>query len=177
MQVWATARARAPMVGGVLVERMASSSMSLHLRTGLTPAAVGAGAPRAGTAPSMAAQTTRMTAAVHPLRRSVRHEDMAEDQLATEAAFAGGHRRWRAHGVVLVPERRRKVDVEAVAAGVNRLLEPAVADGGGGDGQEVVLGVLHHGTADLGDRPHPAGGPDLAGVLVDDVAVDPGGVQ
>src|SRR5581483_1941110 len=137
MQVLVTASARAPMVGGVFVTRIASSSASFHRRTGLGP-----GSPRAaGTAASPPSnETARATAAPRStVRALVGHEDMAHEELATEAALAGGHGGRGAHGVVLVPERRREVDVEAVAAGVDGLGEPAVGDGGGGDGQEVVL--------------------------------------
>src|SRR5207249_1908850 len=150
---------------GVLVVRIASSPTPSHRRTGLGPGslrAVGAGPTAARTTIASEMATARPT---DP--DLVRHEDMAEEQLAAEAALAGGHGRRGAHGVVLVPERGREVDVEAIAAGVDGLGEPAVADGGGGDGEEVVLGVLHHGAAGFGDRAHLAGGPDLARLLVD----------
>src|SRR5437763_4765632 len=173
MQVWVRARARAPMVGGVFVARIAPSSSPSHRRTGLGPGALRA----AGTGPT-AARTATATATAAPRRSPpsglVRHEDMAEEELAAEAALAGGHGGRRAHRVVLVPERGREVDVEPVAAGVDGLLEPAVGDGGGGDGQEVVLGVLDDGAPRLGDGAHPPGGPDLAGLPVDRVRVDPG---
>src|SRR5438067_9002458 len=165
MQVWATASARAPIVVGVFVARSASSTTPSHRRTGLGP-----GSLRAAGAGPTAARTVIASemATVRPTDPDlVGHEDMAEDQLAAEAALAGGHGGRGAHGVVLVPERGGEVDVEAVAAGVDGLLEPAVPDGGGGDGQEVVLGVLHDGTADRGERAHLAGGPDLACLLVD----------
>src|SRR5439155_4265857 len=173
MQVWATASARAPIVVGVLVARIASSTTPSHRRTGLGPGSLRA----AGAVATAVRRGTTRASASPRTGRLVRHEDMAEDELAAEAALPGGDGGGRAHRVVLVPERCGEVDVEAVAAGVDGLLEPAVADGGGGDGQEVVLGVLDHGAADLGDRAHLAGGPDLAGLLVDRVVVDPGGVH
>ena len=57
MQVWATASARAPMVGGVRVVRMASSSAPFHRRTGLTPTAGAGGALVAAARPSGRAPT------------------------------------------------------------------------------------------------------------------------
>jgi hypothetical protein len=52
MQVWVTAIARAPTVGGVRVARIASSSSPFQRRTGLGPgiAAASAGTASAGTA-------------------------------------------------------------------------------------------------------------------------------
>src|SRR5579884_489916 len=51
MQVWVTASARAPIVGGVAVDRMAPRTAPFHRRTGLTPGTgVAGGAGDAGRA-------------------------------------------------------------------------------------------------------------------------------
>src|SRR5436305_9945312 len=125
MQVLAMARARAATVTGVLVDRTVSSSTPFHRRTGSGPTT----ALRAGAEPSETARhdTTSVSVRRRETRLAlVRHEDMAHEELAAEAALSGGDGRRSAHGVVLVPERRREMDVEAVTAGVHGLLEAAV---------------------------------------------------
>src|SRR5438445_6877259 len=106
------ASARAPMVGGVLVERMASSSAPFQRRTGLGEAAAAdalvAAAGRRGRVQTV--RTRPRTARRLVLTpRSMGHEDVAEEELAAEAALSGRHHGRGAHRVVLIPERRREV--------------------------------------------------------------------
>src|SRR5438445_12223648 len=99
MQVWTTARARAAMVGPGPVSLMASTTARSHRKAGLG-LRLSAGADTVGS--RAATRAAIPTASGRRPLMSVAHEDVAQQELAAEAAGPGDHAGGRAPGDVAV---------------------------------------------------------------------------